>query len=108
EGAGVGTTWQAWVDDVAAELLYANGGGICVNHPNGDYPGTLVMLQMLDYSPLVLGIEAYNSFWRNPETQGDEFWKRWGLQAWHEILVTGRMCFGFGGSDRGRGGRNML
>src|SRR5690606_24351172 len=68
-----------------------------INHPMlVSYPGDAKAMQMLDHNPLVLGIEIYNGFaaWRDTfDTDG------FALRQWHNILVTGRRCYGFAVPD---------
>lgn len=94
-------------------LLFADGGGITLNHPTGKRDG---YLSMLDFDPRVLGIEVWNQltsgfgssrgFYEAPgQAPPDHF-----LRLWDEILATGRRCWGFFVKDHntyGRG-RNVL
>jgi hypothetical protein len=91
---GYNGPWRSFVDEWTAELLYANAGGISLNHPHLSFAGVPMAKQWLDYSPYVLGIEIFNHL-------GDWFYdgRGWALDIWHELLVTGRRCYGFGAPD---------
>lgn len=91
---GYGGRWQDFIDDAEAALLYPGTGGFCINHPGLNYCGDAIALQMLDYSEAVLGLEIWNSL-------GDWYYssRGWGTQNWHNMLVTGRRCFGLGSPD---------
>jgi hypothetical protein len=93
-------------------LLFADGGGITLNHPTGkieDYLG------YLDFDKRVLGIEVWNQltsgfgsnkgFYDNAQGPHLHFYR-----LWDDILRTGRRCWGFFVKDHntyGRG-RNVL
>ncbi|GEM_PF-372973 len=81
---GVGLPWQTAFALMLKQLLFADGGGITINHPHWsgkDLPQALIE-EMLDFDPRVLGIEVLNS--------GD-----WDLEMWDRLLQTGRRCLGF-------------
>lgn len=92
---GYGGTWTDWVDAAVAAMLYPNSGAIIANHPQLSYPGDTRMMEMLDYSPHVAGIEIWNGLadWYYPGKTG------WAVNTWHHILLTGRRCYGFGAPD---------
>jgi hypothetical protein len=92
--SGYGKSWQEFVNGAVAAMIYPSAGGICINHPALNYCGDQIVQQMLDYNPAVLGLEIWNS-------SGDWYYsgRGWGVQAWHNILVTGRRCYGFGATD---------
>jgi hypothetical protein len=94
DGTGYGGPWRDFISDYAAELVYPNGGGISLNHPHLSFAGTVTAKEMLDYSPLVLGIEIYNHL-----AEWNYDGKGWALDVWHDILVSGRQCYGFGAPD---------
>lgn len=71
------------VDAIVAQMIYPGGGGITINHP-GDANLINRVSAWLDYSPLVLGIEIYNSLRTNDYTP-----------LWDNVLNTGRRCWGF-------------
>jgi hypothetical protein len=93
-------------------LLFADGGGVTLNHPTGkidDY------LSYLDFDKRVLGIEVWNQltsgfgsnkgFYDNAPGPHLHFYR-----LWDDILRTGRRCWGFFVKDHntyGRG-RNVL
>ena len=93
-------------------LLYADGGGITLNHPTGELDE---YLEMLDFDSRVLGIEVWNQltsgfgsnrgFYSSMKEPPGYFYK-----LWDQILATGRRCWGFFVKDHntyGRG-RNIL
>lgn len=93
-------------------LLFADGGGLTLNHPTGtlkDYAA------MLDFDPRVLGIEVWNQLTsgfgssRGFYDQSDGPVRHF-YELWDEILRSGRRCWGFFVKDHntfGRG-RNVL
>ncbi|HOA62941.1 MAG: hypothetical protein KA191_00005 [Verrucomicrobia bacterium] len=81
---GAGLPWQESFALMLEQLLFADGGGITINHPHWsgkDLPQSLIE-EMLDFDPRVLGIEVLNS---------DD----WDLEMWDRLLCTGRRCLGF-------------
>lgn len=92
-------SWKYKVTQILKNLQFADAGGVTINHPtwsvetSGELTKT-VILEMLDYDPLVLGIEYYNALaYDFPESQ------RWALSLWDDVLMTGRRCWGFCVSD---------
>lgn len=82
-------------------LLFADGGGITINHPGGSVKP---LLEALDFDPRVLGIEV----WNQHEGFGGTEMRFYRL--WDEALRSGRQCLGFFVKDHvffGRG-RNVL
>jgi hypothetical protein len=82
-------------------LLFPDGGGITINHPDGSVEP---ILERLDFDPRVLGIEVWN------QHRGFNGPKMGFYRLWDEALRSGRRCFGFFVKDHvffGRG-RNVL
>ncbi len=94
-------------------LLYADGGGITLNHPTGKMEN---YVEMLDFDPRVLGIEVWNHLSSGFGASGyvDSMDgtppPHYFYDLWDQILATGRRCWGFFVKDHtiyGRG-RNVL
>lgn len=93
------------IKQVTAQLLYADGGGLTINHPTWTYDRNLfsmdILKHILDIDDRVLGIEIFNT-------------STWDVALWDEILVSGRRCWGFAVPDhfhKSHGtwyGRNVL
>jgi hypothetical protein len=82
-------------------LLYPDGGGITINHPQSSLK---LVLEALDFDPRVLGIEVWNQHRGFGGPQAGFY------RLWDEVLRAGRPCFGFFVKDHmffGRG-RNVL
>lgn len=89
--------WKCAFDAILAGLLYADGGGITINHPawtNRNQTNLTVAQanEMLDYDPRVLGVEAITAYGRN-HARGTDWWDS--RDFWDAILTTGRRCWGF-------------
>lgn len=87
-GFGVGLPWREGFDRILDSLLFADGGGITINHPASSHLPISLLLEMLDYDPRVLGIEVFN---HNDSVDFSESAE----PLWDVILSTGRQCFGF-------------
>lgn len=78
------------VRDVTSQLLYADGGGLTINHPTWTYNQNLfsmdILKHILDIDERVLGIEIFSS-------------TIWDVDLWDEILMSGRRCWGFAVPD---------
>lgn len=94
DGTGYEGPVLQFVQDFEDALLYPQVGGLCLNHPKLSFAGVPKACELLDHSPYVLGIEVFNHLgeW-NYDGKG------WALDTWHDILVSGRRCFGFGSPD---------
>lgn len=90
---GVNDTWEHAIIKIKRELLYADGGGISINHPVWSQLSFKQITDMLDYDDIVLGIEIYNQDCEDYNETG------WALDLWDEILKTGRRCWGFAVPD---------
>lgn len=91
-------SWKSWADLAVANMQHSDGGGFTINHPGiSAYVGDSVAMEMLDYSPLFLGIEIYDFFtdWSPDYGAFDGL----ALETWHRLLVTGRRCWGFAVPD---------
>lgn len=102
-------TWQTIFPQIFAQLQYADGGGVTINHPAWSNLTDEVVTDMLDFDDRVLGIEIYNHSCELQNQTG------WCLDWWDRILATGRKCWGFAVPDhtaeQGRNpwlGRNVL
>lgn len=81
---------ETFIPEALSQLLYADGGGITVNHPKwtqaqNTFPDRLFSY-LLDLDDRVLGIEMYSS-------------NTWDLEMWDSILCSGRRCWGFAVPD---------
>lgn len=81
--------WRDACDEMIAELLVEDGGGITINHPHWSNMPLRLALNMLDYDARILGIEVYNHSAQVGRKTG------WSEKYWDNILATGRQCFGF-------------
>lgn len=101
---GLGSTWSAgneedtspdigWresIGNILQNLLYADGGGVTINHPVWSRLPTKKCIEILDFDERVLGIEIINTSLGNLEES---------LRMWDSILSTGRKCYGFAVPD---------
>ncbi|MBP5183091.1 MAG: hypothetical protein J6331_08710 [Lentisphaeria bacterium] len=83
---GAGMTWKEGFERILDSLLWEEGGGIVLNHPNYTRAPLDFLLEALDFDDRVLGIEVWNSSMPSEE-------------VWDSILRTGRQCFGFFAPD---------
>ena len=78
------------IAEVKAQLLYADGGGLTINHPTWTYNQNLftmdILTKILDMDEAVLGIEVFSS-------------TLWDTDLWDQILISGRRCWGFAVPD---------
>lgn len=79
---GSGENWRTAIDRMIKEMMFADGGGVTINHPTWSNLDREFMLKMLDHDPRVLGCEVMEA-----GTNSENYWD------W--ILSTGRQCFGF-------------
>ncbi len=80
---GSGEFWGTAIDRMIEKLVVPDGGGVTINHPTWSNLDRRLILEILDWDPRVLGVEALESGGYNSE--------HW----WDWILSTGRQCFGF-------------
>jgi len=80
---GSGEFWGTAIDRMIEKLVVPDGGGVTINHPTWSNLDHKLILEILDWDPRVLGVEAMESGGYNSE--------HW----WDWILSTGRQCFGF-------------
>ena len=85
---GLPLPWKKGFDLLLDSLIYPDGGGIVIAHPQWSHFSTEFICQMLDYDDRVLGIEVVNYGSEQSYTGCCE-------SLWDEILRTGRRCFGF-------------
>ena len=78
--------WRESVTNILENLLYADAGGVTINHPIWSKLPFRKCLEVLDFDDRVLGIEILNA----STTYLDD-----GIALWDKILATGRRCFGF-------------
>lgn len=84
-----GATWQSILPQIFADLQYADGGGVTINHPAWSNLTEDVILEMLDFDERVLGLEIYNQSSERQNQTG------WAITLWDTVLSTGRKCWGF-------------
>ena len=84
--------WKKFIKEAMGELLYADGGGITINHAKWSQISVDGICSILDYDDRVLGMEIWNHAFSDPTTS-------WMLDMWDEVLCTGRKCFGFAVPD---------
>ncbi len=93
-GDGYDGNWRDLFEEILAELAYDDGGGIVINHPKRTGLPIDGLLDRVDFDSRVLGVEAYN---HRCEAKyggtGDS------LSIWDELLLTGRMVYGFFNPD---------
>lgn len=99
---GSGLPWREAFRQMLEQLVFADGGGITINHPVGSKLSDEDVCQYLDFDPRVLGIEVYNHPVFPDPSLG------WSVTMWDRILATGRRCLGFFVPDHGVNGRSML
>lgn len=108
---GADVSWRTGVDDIVADLVDPDGGGVVVAHPIWSYLSVLDVGAMLDYDDRVIGIEAHNFF---VETNLDYLPERRlsAIPMWDTLLHSGRKCFGLFVTDHkntgGTTGRSVL
>lgn len=78
-----GRNWRALIKATIPTLLFNDGGGLTINHPTWSKLSMDDIFDILDYSPYVLGIEAFNT-----DAEHDE-------EYWDNVLITGRRAWGF-------------
>ena len=78
---GSGEHWQVAIDRMIDGLIYADGGGVTINHPTWTHLNRETLLELLDYDPRVLGIEVLEA-----GVNSENYWD------W--ALATGRQCYG--------------
>lgn len=83
---GAGLPWKEGFQRILDDLLWEDGGGIVINHPNYTRLPLDLLLDMLDYDDKVMGIEVWNTSMTSEE-------------LWDNVLRTGRQCFGFFSPD---------
>lgn len=86
--------WQGAITAILNTLMFADAGGVTINHPTWTHLSTSLAKQMLDYDVRVLGIEIVNSAGQYDDTA-------YSYEMWDEILLSGRRCWGFCVPDHG-------
>lgn len=76
-------SWKELIKLSVPMLQFSDGGGLTINHPTWSELSLENIFSMLDYTPYVLGIEAYNTDYEND------------LKYWDDVLITGRRAWGF-------------
>lgn len=79
---GSGEFWGAAIDRMIDGLVVPDGGGVTINHPGWSQIDRNLLLEILDWDPRVLGLEAMNG------GDNDE-------NYWDWVLASGRQCYGF-------------
>ena len=101
---GFGGSWEEGFEGMIDGLVYADGGGITINHPTWFSRFSLdEVCAMLDFDDRVLGIEIYSDYsanrdwFANPDFEPPETESEVGFSTglWDKILATGRRCLGF-------------
>lgn len=93
-GTGYEGPWRDFVDDFVSDLLFPEAGGLIFAHPKLSFAGIPALIEALDYSPYVLGIEVYSHL-----TDWNYGINPFAYDAWHAVLATGRRCWGVGVPD---------
>jgi hypothetical protein len=103
---GTGLPWEEAFRKMLEKLLFADAGGITINHPLWSGLSLEQVTKMLDFDERVLGIEVYND--TCVTGYGDPY-RGWAHQLWDQVLRSGRRCLGFFVPDHTIGrGKNML
>lgn len=84
---GTGLPWKQAIDKMIEGLIYPDGGGVTINHPNWSKLKQEHVDEILDYDPRVLGIEVFNQTTNPDEAYSEDYWDA--------TLASGRQCFGF-------------
>lgn len=92
---GVEESWKYSVDHILSNLLYADGGGVTINHPLWSYLPLKMAAEMLDYDERVLGIEFSND--AQEQYHGQSY--GWDMEYWDALLLSGRRAWGFAVPD---------
>lgn len=87
EEGSINTPWRDVFTEIFAQLQYADGGGVTLNHPTDK--DIALRCAQLDFDDRVLGIEVYNNMFPHRH-EYDNF-----TDVWDAILKTGRRCWGF-------------
>ncbi len=103
---GTGLPWEIAFKKMTDPLLYADAGGITINHPIWSRLPFEDITRMLDFDHRVLGIEVYND--GDTYTRGEDG-SPIAVDLWDKILCTGRRCLGFFVPDHSVArGKNVL
>ena len=103
---GTGLPWQDVFKKMIEQLLFADAGGVTINHPVWSSLSFEDVCRMLDFDERVLGIEVFND---TCYTAFGDPTKGWALKLWDQVLATKRRCLGFFVPDHTVGlGRNIL
>ncbi len=90
---GTGEPWRKAIDRMLDGLIFADGGGVTINHPTWTRLNMDHMMEILDYDPRVLGIEVFNESAGNKEKYP---WSdSYSEDYWDHALGLGCQCFGF-------------
>ena len=83
------------VRDIVSELQFQNAGGATINHPFWSGMTSSDIINLLDKSTGIFGMEIYNASceWNNSAGKG------YSLTLWDEVLGTGRQIFGLAVPD---------
>ena len=96
-GNGAEIEWTLALDNIFANLLYEDGGGVTINHPNWSHSPSIThqrIVDTLDYDPRVLGVEIYNDGDREATS-----YPRYADNFIDPVLMTGRRCWIFAVPD---------
>lgn len=101
-----GQSWEIVFAAVLEKLLFADAGGITINHPVWSKLDIEEVYRMLDFDKRVLGIEVFND--TCVADFGDPL-RGWAIKMWDKILTSGRRYLGFFVPDHTFGkGKNIL
>ena len=95
--AGCNLPWREGFKRILDTLVVPDGGGIIINHPAWSYLRQDFLIEMLDSSPEVLGLEVYNGTSRKTYTDFSD-------PLWDAVLASGRQCYGFCAVDHLKNG----
>lgn len=90
-----GLPWDEAIDIILDDLLYADAGGVTINHPKWTGISAKDCCQILDHDARVLGLEFYNQ----SSEEDDTIPRGWSIDIWDAVLRTGRKCYGFSVPD---------
>ena len=90
------------VQDIFDDLLYADAGGVTINHPTWSSLTVDEICYLLDLDQRMLGVEIYNDTCMRGNAQGehanpDDMASN--IEKWDGALITGRRCWGFAVAD---------
>ena len=85
---GLPVPWREGFKLLLDSMIYPDGGGIVIAHPQWSHHNTEFINEMLDFDQRVLGMEIVNYGSATDYTDACE-------SLWDEVLRSGRQCYGF-------------